>query len=187
MAKPPVLTPQSDDFPRWYQDVVNKAELADNGPVRGTMVIRPYAWAIWERMQAGVDRPHQGDRRRERLLPAVHPRVVPAAGGRARRGLQPRARGRHGRRRQGARGADRRPTHLGDGDRGVPGQVDPELSRPPAAVEPVVQRRAMGAPSPRVPAHERVPLAGGPHRARQPRGRRVVRRGASSTTSTRTS
>jgi prolyl-tRNA synthetase len=55
MAKPPVLTPQSDDFPRWYQDVVNKAELADNGPVRGTMVIRPYAWAIWERMQAGVD------------------------------------------------------------------------------------------------------------------------------------
>lgn len=55
MAKPPVLTPQGDDFPRWYQDVLNKAELADNGPVRGTMVIRPYAWAIWERMQAAVD------------------------------------------------------------------------------------------------------------------------------------
>jgi prolyl-tRNA synthetase len=56
MAKPPVLTPQGDDFPRWYQDVINKAELADNGPVRGTMVVRPYAWAIWERMQADVDR-----------------------------------------------------------------------------------------------------------------------------------
>ena len=56
MAKPPVLTPQADDFPRWYQDVINKAELADNGPVRGTMVIRPTAYAIWERMQAGVDR-----------------------------------------------------------------------------------------------------------------------------------
>jgi prolyl-tRNA synthetase len=55
MAKAPVLTPQSEDFPRWYQDVVAKAELADNGPVRGTMVIRPYAYAIWERMQAGVD------------------------------------------------------------------------------------------------------------------------------------
>src|SRR6478609_3926627 len=55
MAKAPVLTPQSDDFPRWYQDVLNKAELADNGPVRGTMVIRPYAYSIWERMQAGVD------------------------------------------------------------------------------------------------------------------------------------
>jgi prolyl-tRNA synthetase len=50
-----VLTSQSDDFPRWYQDVVAKAELADNGPVRGTMVIRPYGYSIWERMQAEMD------------------------------------------------------------------------------------------------------------------------------------
>jgi prolyl-tRNA synthetase len=56
MAKQPVVTPQSEDFPRWYQDVVAKAELADNGPVRGTMVIRPYGYGIWERMQAEVDR-----------------------------------------------------------------------------------------------------------------------------------
>ena len=55
MAKPPVLTPQADDFPRWYQDVLNKAELADNGPVRGTMVIRPYGYGLWERMQAEMD------------------------------------------------------------------------------------------------------------------------------------
>src|SRR2546430_963351 len=55
MAKPAVLTPQADDFPRWYQDVVAKAELADNGPVRGTMVIRPYGYALWERMQSEVD------------------------------------------------------------------------------------------------------------------------------------
>lgn len=52
----PVLTPQADDFPRWYQDVVAKAELADNGPVRGTMVIRPYGYSIWEQMQSEVDR-----------------------------------------------------------------------------------------------------------------------------------
>jgi prolyl-tRNA synthetase len=51
-----VLTSQSADFPKWYQDVVAKAELADNGPVRGTMVIRPYGYAIWERMQAELDR-----------------------------------------------------------------------------------------------------------------------------------
>ena len=50
-----VLTSQSDDFPRWYQDVIAKAELADNGPVRGTMVIRPYGYAIWERIQAEMD------------------------------------------------------------------------------------------------------------------------------------
>lgn len=55
MAKQPILTPQADDFPRWYQDVVAKAELADNGPARGTMVIRPYGYAIWERMQAEED------------------------------------------------------------------------------------------------------------------------------------
>ena len=51
-----VLTPRAEDFPRWYQDVIAKAELADNGPVRGTMVIRPTGYAIWERMQAELDR-----------------------------------------------------------------------------------------------------------------------------------
>jgi len=56
MARDPILTPRSEDFPQWYQDVVAKAELADNGPVRGTMVIRPYAYAIWERLQAELDR-----------------------------------------------------------------------------------------------------------------------------------
>ncbi|MFD7880479.1 proline--tRNA ligase [Streptomyces sp. NPDC059766] len=55
MAKAPVLTPRADDFPRWYQDLIAKAELADNGPVRGSMVIRPYGYGLWERMQAEMD------------------------------------------------------------------------------------------------------------------------------------
>ncbi|GGO56706.1 proline--tRNA ligase [Streptomyces lasiicapitis] len=55
MAKAPVLTPRADDFPRWYQDLITKAELADNGPVRGTMVIRPYGYGLWERMQRDMD------------------------------------------------------------------------------------------------------------------------------------
>jgi prolyl-tRNA synthetase len=50
-----VLTPQAEDFPRWYQDVVAKAQLAENGPVRGTMVIRPWAYGIWELLQRGLD------------------------------------------------------------------------------------------------------------------------------------
>ncbi|MGW0433967.1 proline--tRNA ligase [Micromonospora sp. NPDC003197] len=50
-----VLTPRAEDFPRWFQDLIAKAKLADNGPVRGTMVIRPAGWAIWERMQAEMD------------------------------------------------------------------------------------------------------------------------------------
>jgi len=55
VAGPSVLTPQNEDFPKWYQDVVAKAEMADNGPVRGTMVIRPYGYAIWERIQSAID------------------------------------------------------------------------------------------------------------------------------------
>jgi prolyl-tRNA synthetase len=43
-----MLTPQNEDFPRWYQDVLTKAKLAENGPARGTMVIRPNGYAIWE-------------------------------------------------------------------------------------------------------------------------------------------
>jgi prolyl-tRNA synthetase len=50
-----ILTPQHVDFPRWYQDVIAKAELAESGPVRGTMVIRPWAYGIWERIQRGLD------------------------------------------------------------------------------------------------------------------------------------
>src|SRR5256884_1856655 len=50
-----VLAPRAEDLPRWYQDLIAKAELADNGPVRGTMVIRPTGYAIWERMQSEMD------------------------------------------------------------------------------------------------------------------------------------
>jgi len=55
MAKAPILASRADDFPQWYQDVLAKAELAENGPVRGTMVIRPYGYGLWERMQADMD------------------------------------------------------------------------------------------------------------------------------------
>ena len=57
MSKASVLTPRASDFPRWYQEVVARAELAENGPVRGTMVIRPYGYAIWEHIQAELDAP----------------------------------------------------------------------------------------------------------------------------------
>ena len=147
----------------------------------------PYGYAIWERMQAEMDAPDQGGRRRERLLPAVHPRALPRAGGRARRGVQPRARGRDPRRRQGARGAGRRAAHQRDRDRRVHGEVGPELPRPAAAAQPVGQRRAVGAAAAAVPAHHRVPLAGGPHRARHARPTPPPTPAASSSTSTATS
>nr|BBH94843.1 proline--tRNA ligase [Thermogemmatispora argillosa] len=49
------LVDQSDDFSRWYNQVVRKAELADYAPVRGCMIIRPYGYAIWEHIQRLLD------------------------------------------------------------------------------------------------------------------------------------
>jgi prolyl-tRNA synthetase len=50
------ITRQSEDFSRWYLDVVRRAELADYSPVKGCMVIRPYGYAIWELIQQDLDR-----------------------------------------------------------------------------------------------------------------------------------
>jgi prolyl-tRNA synthetase len=49
------ITPRSQDFSRWYVDVVRRAELADYSPVKGCMVIRPYGYAIWELLQRFLD------------------------------------------------------------------------------------------------------------------------------------
>jgi prolyl-tRNA synthetase len=50
------ITPKGDDYSQWYLDVVLKTELADYGPVKGCMIIRPYGYAVWEHMQADMDR-----------------------------------------------------------------------------------------------------------------------------------
>ena len=173
MAKAPVLTPQATDFPRWYQDVVAKAELADNGPVRGTMVIRPYGYAIWERMQAEIDARIKAAGAENAYFPLFIPESY----------LQPEAEHVEGFSPELAV-----VTHAGGKELEEPvvvrptsetiidellRQVGPELPRPAAAAQPVGQRRALGAAAPPVPAHDRVPLAGGPHR---PRHRRTTRR-----------
>jgi prolyl-tRNA synthetase len=49
------VTPQSEDYAKWYQEVVRKAELVDEGPAKGTMVIRPYGYRIWELLQGELD------------------------------------------------------------------------------------------------------------------------------------
>src|SRR4029453_10926037 len=49
------ITPRSEDFSRWYLDVVPRAELDDYSPVKGCMVIRPYGYAIWEHIQRLLD------------------------------------------------------------------------------------------------------------------------------------
>ncbi len=49
------LTTRSEDYSKWYNELVIKADLAENSGVRGCMVIKPYGYAIWEKMQAGLD------------------------------------------------------------------------------------------------------------------------------------
>ena len=50
------VTSRSEDYSKWYTDVVQKTELADYSPVKGCMVIRPYGYTLWENIQAALDR-----------------------------------------------------------------------------------------------------------------------------------
>ncbi len=50
------ITPtRADDFPQWYQEVIKEADMAENSPVRGCMIIKPYGYAVWENMQRIFD------------------------------------------------------------------------------------------------------------------------------------
>ena len=50
------ITPMSKDFNEWYTDIIQQAQLADYSPVKGTMVIRPYGYSLWEGVQAYLDK-----------------------------------------------------------------------------------------------------------------------------------
>ena len=50
------LTKRSEDYSKWYNELVINADLAENSGVRGCMVIKPYGFSIWEKMQAELDR-----------------------------------------------------------------------------------------------------------------------------------
>ena len=152
MASQSVLTPQSQDFPRWYQDVVAKAEMADNGPVRGTMVIRPYGYAIWERMQYEMDVRIKKTGAKNAYFPLFIPQSYFEREAEHVEGFSPElAVVTHAGGEDLAEPIVVRPD-LRDGGRRVHGQVDPELSRPAAPVQPVGQRGALGAASAVVPS-----------------------------------
>jgi len=50
------LPSRAEDFAEWYNTIVLRADLADYGPARGTMIIKPYGWALWENIQAALDK-----------------------------------------------------------------------------------------------------------------------------------
>src|SRR5262245_15788794 len=50
------VTPQTEDFSKWYNEIVYKADLADHSPVRGCIIIKPYGYELWEGIKGGLDR-----------------------------------------------------------------------------------------------------------------------------------
>ncbi len=160
----------TSDFPAWYQAVVRDAELAENSLVRGTMVIKPYGYAIWEAIRDALDLRFKQTGHQNLYFPMFIPYSPARAREGTRRRVRARGRGGHARRWRGARRAAGRASDLRDDHLGHLFAMGAELSRPAAALQPVGERRALGAPAAPVPADDRVPVAGGPHRARDARG-----------------
>jgi prolyl-tRNA synthetase len=67
------LTSRSEDYSKWYNELVQRAELADYSPVRGSMVIRPYGYALWENVQAGLDRRFKATGHQNAYFPLLIP------------------------------------------------------------------------------------------------------------------
>jgi prolyl-tRNA synthetase len=106
-----VLTPQEQDFPRWYQEVIAKAELAENGPIRGTMIIRPWRYAIWERLEATIDERIKATGARNAYFPLLIPEAFLRREAEHVEGFSPELASGHQRRWKGARGAGGRSSH----------------------------------------------------------------------------
>ena len=67
------ITPRDEDFSQWYTDVIMKTELVDYAPVRGCMVLRPYGYAIWERIQEEMDKRFKATGHQNVYMPMLIP------------------------------------------------------------------------------------------------------------------
>jgi prolyl-tRNA synthetase len=70
------LTTRAEDYSRWYNELVVKADLAENSGVRGCMVIKPYGYAIWEKMQAELDRMFKETGHQNAYFPLFVPKSI---------------------------------------------------------------------------------------------------------------
>jgi len=74
MSEKTAISPRRDeDFPEWYQQVIRAADLAENSEVRGCMVIKPWGYAMWERMQSVLDRMFKATGHRNAYFPLLIP------------------------------------------------------------------------------------------------------------------
>ncbi len=70
------LTKRSEDYSKWYNELVVKADLAENSAVRGCMVIKPYGYAIWEKMQAELDKKFKATGHKNAYFPLFVPKSL---------------------------------------------------------------------------------------------------------------
>ena len=179
MSKRALTVTREQNFADWYQAVVRDADLAETSPVRGCMVIKPWGYGIWEKMQRELDRLFKDTGHVNGYFPLFIPLSFLAKEAEHVEGfakemavvthhrlktIDGKLVGRSGG--QAGRAADRAADLRDDHRRHLPA-LDQELSRPAAAHQPVGQRGALGDAHAAVPAHRRVPLAGGPHRPRR--------------------
>ena len=73
MAK---LTSRSEDYSKWYNELVTQTGMAENSKVRGCMVIKPYGYAIWEKMQAELDRMFKETGHQNAYFPSFVPKSL---------------------------------------------------------------------------------------------------------------
>ena len=150
------------DFPQWYTDVVLKTKLVDYGPVKGTMVIRPYGYAIWENIQKEMDKRFKAQGVENAYFPLLIPMSFFTKEAEHVEGFAPEI----------AVGAARHKTYFRDDYRYHVLQMDTILPRSAPQNQSVVQRHALGKDHSAFSPHERIPLAGGTYRSRHRRGSR---------------
>ena len=71
-----MLTKRSDNFSKWYNELVSKAQLAENSSVRGCMVIKPYGFSIWESMKSELDKKFKATGHQNAYFPLFVPKSL---------------------------------------------------------------------------------------------------------------
>ena len=160
------ITPQSENFSQWYLDVVRRAELADYTEVKGCMAIRPYGYAIWELIQQAFDKRFKATGHVNAYFPLFIPASLLNKEKEHVEGFTPQVA-------WVTKGGDEdlaEPLAIRPTSEVIIGtllrEVDQVVARSARPHQPVGERRPLGEGDAAVPADDRVPLAGGPHRAR---------------------
>jgi prolyl-tRNA synthetase len=90
-AKTAITPTRAEDYPEWYQQVIKGADLAENSPVRGCMVIKPWGYALWENMQRVLDKMFKETGHQNAYFPLFIPMSFLGARGQTCRGALPKS------------------------------------------------------------------------------------------------